>query len=226
MREYRALALFALNRLPEADSVIEEMIQADPFYRPSEATLPPGIVIAFARARTRLIPTLVREEDERARSEFNEKRYTAAATGFERVLRLIRETRNASGAPETPSLKEFAALAGTMLAEIAARDRTATPPAPTLFSAADRGVRPPVPIRQDIPPWRPDNPTQGSFEGQLDVVIDVEGNVQSATLKAPIHPAYDPTLLAAASKWKYRPATRNGQPVVFTATVSILLVAQ
>ena len=85
VREYRALALFALNRLSEAETVIEEMIQADPFYRPSESTLPPGIVLR-PRPRPHAPDSVAREEYERARSHFNEKRYAAATTGFERQV--------------------------------------------------------------------------------------------------------------------------------------------
>ncbi|MGE3885124.1 MAG: hypothetical protein AB7H81_01700 [Vicinamibacterales bacterium] len=39
----------------------------------------------------------------------------------------------------------------------------------------------------------------------------------------PIHPAYDPQLLAAAKAWKCLPARRNRKPIVSTRRVDVVL---
>ena len=36
-------------------------------------------------------------------------------------------------------------------------------------------------------------------------------------------PLYDPLLLSAAKGWKYRPATRDGQPVRFRKIIQVTL---
>jgi tetratricopeptide (TPR) repeat protein len=226
-REYRALALFALHRVSEAQAIIDEMVETDPFYRPSEAMVPPGVLMAFDRARQQRIPSLVREAYGQAIVNFEAKRYVEAADGFDRVLRLIRETGGKSGDPPTQQLREVKDLAAKfVMVSRAARDAKTDVSVKTVFSASDAGVTPPVAIRHDVPAWRPENPDSGPFEGQLEVVVDTDGNVQSAKLTAPVNPSYDPVLLNAARTWKYRPASKDGRPIVFKETVAIYLVPQ
>jgi TonB family protein len=54
-------------------------------------------------------------------------------------------------------------------------------------------------------------------------VIDENGAVESATIKRPINTLYDRDLLAAARKWKFVPATKNGQPVAFEKTIEVTM---
>jgi TonB family protein len=61
------------------------------------------------------------------------------------------------------------------------------------------------------------------FRGRLEVVIDEQGNVSAASLPAPVHPSYDTPLLDATTRWRFRPATRDGQPVRFRKTFEIVL---
>jgi len=55
------------------------------------------------------------------------------------------------------------------------------------------------------------------------VIIDETGAVESATLTAPINPAYDNIALLAAKTWLYKPATLNGQPVKYRKAIQIVL---
>jgi len=54
-------------------------------------------------------------------------------------------------------------------------------------------------------------------------MIDESGNVASAELRQSVHPLYDDELLAAARKWKYKPAMRNGVPMPYVKIVEIRL---
>ena len=60
-------------------------------------------------------------------------------------------------------------------------------------------------------------------QGALEVVIDENGDVISATLRRSFHPAYDAQLVKAAMSWKYKPARKNGAPVRFLKLVNIRL---
>jgi TonB family protein len=58
-------------------------------------------------------------------------------------------------------------------------------------------------------------------EGVLEVIVNEFGDVESATMRSPITPRYDSTLLAAAKTWKYQPATLNGRPVRFRKFINV-----
>jgi TonB family protein len=64
-------------------------------------------------------------------------------------------------------------------------------------------------------------PDARAWQGLLEVVIAESGEVLSARLLEPFHPAYDEQLLKAARAWKYRPAQKNGMPVRFLKLIGI-----
>lgn len=93
------------------------------------------------------------------------------------------------------------------------------------FSAGDTEVQPPVAVSQAMPSWRPETALEQrmDYRGAVEVVIDEEGRVASATIVRSIHPRYDPLLVEAARGWVYEPATRAGQPVRYRYTMLINL---
>ena len=80
-------------------------------------------------------------------------------------------------------------------------------------------------ISQPIPRWTPPNDMdrRSGFKGLIEVTIDANGNVTSATLQQSVHPLYDEKLLAMARTWKYKPAMRNGVPTSSIKVVAIQL---
>jgi TonB family protein len=60
----------------------------------------------------------------------------------------------------------------------------------------------------------------------LTVTVDETGSVTSARLSGGILPAYDEELLAAARRWRFKPATRNGAPVKFAKVLEVVLKPQ
>ena len=54
--EYRVFCLLALNRRAEADAAIQGMVEADPFYQPSEAQVSPRIRAVFRDVRRSVLP--------------------------------------------------------------------------------------------------------------------------------------------------------------------------
>jgi TonB family protein len=89
----------------------------------------------------------------------------------------------------------------------------------------DPGVVPPVAISQTMPRWLPPAGVERTqeFDGVIEVLIDAQGSVTSATIRASVHPQYDPQLLRMARSWKFKPATRNGKPLAYAKLVEVRL---
>jgi TonB family protein len=101
----------------------------------------------------------------------------------------------------------------------------ATPrPQPADATPAALPLAPPVVINQQLPPWRAD-PINARLEytGAIELVIDEQGLVESASLRDSVHPLYDDELLRAAKTWTYQPARRGDEPVKFHKTLVVKL---
>jgi len=88
-----------------------------------------------------------------------------------------------------------------------------------VYSSNDPGVVPPVTVDQALPFWDASEP--GEFDGELEVVVSEEGNVEAAILRKPVHPDYDRALVMAAQRWRYQPAHKDGATVKFRATLKV-----
>jgi TonB family protein len=77
----------------------------------------------------------------------------------------------------------------------------------------------PVVIRQILPPY----PRKPLFvaQGVVEVVINENGEVDSAVIRQSIDPAYDKIAVEASHNRRYKPATRNGVPVKFRKLVQV-----
>jgi hypothetical protein len=227
--EYRALCLLALDRTPEAEQVIEQLLGQDPVYWPIPDDTSPRFVSVVDRARNRIIPMLARQQYDSAKRDFDEKRNSQAAVGFARVVALLDNPavdRSALGSGD--DLRTLAAgfleLSQAAAAPLPPAPKAATPRVAMIYSAADPDVVPPVAVRQDLPSWK--HGTLGiavSFEGQIDVVIDETGKVESATIAKSIFAGYNERAVAGAKEWVYSPATKHGVPVKFRKSVPVHL---
>lgn len=73
---------------------------------------------------------------------------------------------------------------------------------------------PPVPVRTVAP----DYPYELRREGiagvvTISCVIDARGNVTDVTVEKSTNPAFNNSAVAALKKWKFKPATLEGEPV-------------
>jgi TonB family protein len=80
---------------------------------------------------------------------------------------------------------------------------------------------PPVVLRQEIPRIAAPLLPLARSQGLLEIVIDERGRVESAVMRAPVHPVYDAQVLAAAVEWRYEPARLGGVPVKFRKRIQI-----
>jgi hypothetical protein len=244
---YRTLCLMAVGDGIGAAKAIDEMVARDPLYRPGGDDIPPRVRSALTDARRRLLPSLIQQKYVQAKAAFDQKDFTAAAKGFDQVLHGLSDPDIATVATQSP-LADIRVLASgfndlTMKAAApqpapaavpASAPESSSTPAPSraapvgtaeprLYGPEDGNVVPPVAIRQEIPAF----PGRVTFSGAsvMDVVIDPQGAVESATLDTPLNPQYDRIALNAAKTWTYQPATLNGVPVWYRKRIQIKLAA-
>jgi TonB family protein len=227
IRQYRVFCLLALGRVEEADRAIESIVMVDPFFGPSPDEVSPHVRDVFVGVRRRLLPLIVRRDYAAARTAFDRQNFEAAAVGFKRVLDLLGDAELAAVAAEPP-LPDFGTLsAGFYALSLTTPDappaepvaETAPPATRPVYDVTDDAVVAPVTIVQVFPSYQ-----RGALEGRsgvLEIVIDEDGLVESAVMRATISAAYDRRVIEATTEWRYEPATRGGVPVKFVKRIEI-----
>jgi TonB family protein len=238
-QRYRALCLIALGRTADAEQVIEQIVRIDPSYQPDEQEAP-RIRAAFASVRARILPLVARAHYADAKAAYERRDFKAAASAFERTIAVIDTLE--SDDPALVDLRTIARGFGDLSRAAVATAAPGPAPAATPKPAAEPTPPPtpepeaktdttdtptgPVVIQQTMPPWNPawfGSQYQSEFRGAVEVTIDEQGVVTAARIVEPVHPAYDPQLLDAATRWRYEPARRGSQPVVSVKRVDIVL---
>jgi hypothetical protein len=233
IEQYRSLCLLALGRGAEAEAAIAAVVASDPMYQPSETEASPRVRAAFSEVRQRQLPDIARSRYATAKATFDRKDFVAAEQQFRELLRLIDDPEMGGRLGDLRMLVTgFVDLSSAAAApppepkreEPAPAPPAAPPAAPDhqrVYTADDDGVTPATPVRQEVPRVPPQIATQARERGILDVTIDEQGRVISATLRVSLHPIYDSQLLASTRDWRYQPATLNGRPVKFRKIIQI-----
>jgi tetratricopeptide (TPR) repeat protein len=231
---YRALCLLALGRTEEAERSLARIVLRKPLYKLEDSETPPRLVALFKDVRKRTLPAAARELYVQAKASFDMKRFGEATAELKDLLSVLAD----AGVPDDDEgLADLKMLAEGFLslsnAEGAARIVSPQPGkapagstgAPTVYSALDVDVSPPVELERKFPVWNPpDSVTRNTtFQGLLEVVIDERGTVESAVLKRSVYASYNALLLASTRLWRFQPATRNGIAVKFRKEFQIVL---
>ena len=228
--QYRVFCLLALDRSAEARQVIEAMITLDPFYRPSDAQTPPRIRGMIDDVRKALLPVIVRNTYAQAKAAFDRKD-AEATRQFERVLALLDDPDMANNGPAA-DLRTVATGFRDLSKAVAAAQAPPAPsePAPARPTvspapeAAPITIVPPTTLSQPLPRWTPSTRDAAlDYRGAIEVSIDERGFVSAVAMRQSVHPAYDQELLRIARTWKYKPATKDGQPIPSQKVVEIQL---
>ena len=174
----------------------------------------------------------------RPRLSFDRKDYPAAEQQFRELLRLIDDPDMGGRLGDLRMLVDglcrpqrgcgAAAGAGAEARAQARRGGAGCagarsgPTRSKIYTSDDEGVDP---VHADPPgrAARADSRSrmQTRDRGILDVTIDEQGRVISATIRLGLHPIYDSQILLAAKEWRYQPATLNGRPVKFRKIIQI-----
>ena len=241
VEQYRAFCLLALGRGSEAQSSIEALVMADPLYQPS-SEVSPRVRTAFSEVRRRLLPSIIPQQYAKAKAAFDRKDYVAASAGFGQVLKVMAdpEVVQMAGQPPLSDIKTLAtgfqelstkaipppplAVAPAPIVPTAAPVPTAVPAAVApavarIYTAADTKVLMPAAIKQELPPFS--GRVSETSVGALEIVINERGQVESATIRESVSPAYDRLAVDAARGWRFKPAMLDGVPVKFRKLISI-----
>jgi len=242
--QYRALCLLALGRGDDASQVIQRIVEKNPSFEPLAMQVSPRIQEVFRTVQRRVLPSLVRQAYADGKAAFESGNLERAKASFERVVANL-NALDAMGSNELADLRilsnGFLDLVGT-ISKVPARPEPSPParasqpavaapsstitPSSTIHAAGEADVRPPVPISQVMPPWRPTKQETQTYEGVLVVLIDEKGAVTDVNVLGTLRPSYDALLRRAASGWRFQPAMMNGVPVKYRKVVAIRLTAE
>jgi len=243
VEQYRALCLLGLGRTADAEKALERIIMRRPLYVIPAAEVSPRVVTMFHDIRRRSLPGAARQLYVRAKANYDSKDHATAAGQFKDVLTLVNDPDAAAEGPALTELKQlaegFLALSQAAIAAAAPPPPAAAPaPAPVaevpkapsvprVYTALDADVVAPQAITRTMPGWRPPSAliAQQSFRGTLEIIVNEQGMVDSAGISKPSFPSYDADLLAATKAWRFRPATKKGEPVKYRLAVEIALLA-
>ena len=240
--QYRAFCLLALGRSDDARKVIQQIVEANPAFQPSESQISPRLRDAFREVRRRVLPSILRQTYMEAKLAFDRKDFEIAGVRFELLMTLVADA-DVAGANDLADLrilsKGFLDLIKGMpqatqatpppvaepptAAPAAAPARLPAPSSAPIYTSSDVDVTPPVAMSQAMPPWHPSRMETQTYQGTLILVIDEMGNVESISTQGQLQPAYVAGLRRAAANWKYQPATRNGVPVKYRKLVAVRL---
>jgi TonB family protein len=136
---------------------------------------------------------------------------------------------NAAGNAATTTTPAATAPAGNNAAPANAANTGAIPPnmGKRVEVANQPGageIRPPMAIKQTVPPVPPDLSRFGQLRsGEIEVLIDETGKVAQTKVISSIHPVYDAMVMSAAKNWRYDPATADGVPVKYRKRIKITI---
>lgn len=233
IEQYRSLCLLALGRGEEAEAAIAAVVRVDPFYMPGEAEASPRVRTTFADVRQRLLPDLATTRYAEAKAAYDRKAFAEAANRFRELVMLLDDPQMNGRLSDLRTLAagfvDLAAAAAEPPPQPqpkeepppAAPSEPKAPAEPTIYTAEDEGVTPPVILRQDVPAVPSAIAGMTKEKGLIDLVIDEKGRVVSLALRSRLHPVYDTALLNAARDWKYKPARLNGEPVRYRKLLQI-----
>jgi TonB family protein len=227
---YRVLCLLALGRSDEAQQSIAAILKEHPRYRPSETEMSPRVRAVFEDARRRLLPQIFQDRYDAAKAAFGRKEFQSAADQFQSLTVLLDDPELPADGTHTDLRMVVSAFADLAQAAATTPVPAAAPSPPAASAPIDlaaalpparvyvggTGVVPPVAISRPLPPLPRSAATLWRDQiAILDVLINEEGSVAEVVVKKSVHAQFDKQLIDTVRTWKFRPATRDGQPVSF-----------
>jgi len=242
IQQYRAFCLLALGRNADAEQAIAAVVAVQPRYQPGEADVSPRVRTTFAEVRRRVLPTVIQQQYAIAKSSYDRKNYAEASERFNYVLDVMNDPDLRAAAAQPPladlrtlatGFRDLAVTASTPppappkaetapapVVQVAAPEPAATL-APRIYNANDRGIVPPIALRQALPSFPASAAVPKQAIGVIEVVIDETGAVEQALIRVALNAAFDRQAIIAAKSWLYQPATLNGVPVKFRKAVQV-----
>jgi hypothetical protein len=210
--ERRATSLLAQGQTAEASMAFDSLVLSNPLYEPRATDLTPEALAAFRTSQRQLLPVIAQRNYDRGKAAL-------AAGDADRALSLGKEAavimeRRLADTP--PQLRE-------QVADLVEQATTAAAAAnEIIYTEADAGVIPPRPLSRQMPVSSPVDVPPNRV-GWLDMVIGTDGSVYSVKLHTPLNRHHERMIVSPAKAWRYRPAMKNGRPVMYRIMVKVNL---
>lgn len=94
--------------------------------------------------------------------------------------------------------------------------RTSTSAPPQYSSAPARSMR-----TKPVPEYQPLSGVNGSGVARLTLIVGANGRVRDVNIERPLSGGNTAALIGAIQRWRFKPATENGEPVAAPYTVEI-----
>lgn len=140
--QYQVFCLIALDRMPEAEEVVAQILQSDPLYSPNKDEASPRVVQMFDAVRAKAAPGLAKDLFADGKAAMEKKEREVALQKFELLLKVIER----SGGTENTLLDELKLLATGYVGlarAMAPAKPAAVPTLPPSTTAANGNSAPP-----------------------------------------------------------------------------------
>lgn len=188
--EYQMFCLMALGRTDEARHAIESLVHIDPLFHPSESQVSPRVQSFFDDVRRPLLPEIVRAMYAKAKTDFDKKDMSAAASGFDRVITLVDDM----AAADDPSAADLKTLASGF--RDLAKSAAAPPPPPAPAPAptpAPGGANASVSMTTEAPVAAASDATKAAAPNDpMHIYGSTDGDVRPPTAIVQSLPAWNP----------------------------------
>jgi hypothetical protein len=208
------LGLLFVGRIlggPEAEQAVSSSLSA--------STLPPGGASPAESAASSKAASGVRPSKPARPVRRSDAGGGAAAERQPRSVNTgIAITPGTASRAGTPLQAQTAAVATVPLTDAAAVDEpAAAAPDTTIYSEADRDVRPPAVLSSELP--RPTFSEWTTRTNVMELIVSETGAVERARLLEAPQRMPDMMLLSRAKLWKFGPAMKDGHPVRYRLVV-------
>jgi hypothetical protein len=210
--ERHATSLVEQGRSDDASRAFDALVMANPLYEPRTTDYTPEALVIFRQSQRLQLPLKAQRDYDAAKAAF-------AGGDFDRALGLAREAiaiieRHSAGIPpdlrqQTERLIDEVKLAAAMVTE-------------PIYSESDLDVRPPRLLSSPLPVSGPAGVPPDRV-GWVDIVTNKNGTVAQVKLHTPLNRHHERMFVSAAKAFLFRPAMRNGKPVMYRFKLKITL---
>jgi hypothetical protein len=190
---YRALCLLGLGRTRDAERALEVIVARKPLLMLSESEYSPRLVAMFRDVRRRALPGAAQQLYSAAKTDYDNKNYAAAATGFKQMIQVIADVDARDQSARLADLKELAGGFLTLAETKMAPQPAPAPPAAPVALAAPVAVATSGVLAASGMPAAPGVPPASG------VPTPSGGPAASDATAAPEPPAVAPKLAVAGS---------------------------
>ena len=210
--ERRATSFLTQGQIEAAFMEFDALLDQNPLYEPRTSDVTPEALSAFRTSQKRQLPAIAQRDYDRAGASLaagDPDRALALAKGAIAIL----DKRMGDSRPDLrEDLEDL--IAEAKVAAAAANE--------IIYSETDADVVPPRALSRQMPVTSPAGVPPNRV-GWLDMVIDRDGNVFFVKLTTPLNRHHERMIVSPAKAWRYRPAMKNGKPVMYRIRVKVNL---